>query len=813
MDILNRSKYPPNLKWAGLISALFFIVQISGDHVFNKTNTLKMALLYFVVTTLLIAHKASSIKRVQPKLFLILLLPVIATLPGLMMSQGKYSYSFPYELSGQVLCIAWCYLLASTPNAINSTKKISLIIIPVTFYVCIVGLFEKSGLSPLTRFNINPFETYWLQDPIIYQGTVSRIKSTFGNINYFASFLIQLVPILIALFYLHLQQPSKSNYTRVAARLFLFMVLIMAIACLFLTETRAAIFALTATFLVTLFGYLLNYKKRYIPFFVIGACILGILICVVVESDNRVGTLLNYEGWRSRVISWQAAINSIQAAPFFGYGLGSSYELFFNFMDVNSSIKIPNNSFNHAHSEPLEVLQEGGGLGLAIYLLFWGWLFILGIKYTIQKSNDRNTRIMVLAVLCGLLAYHVHGLFSVAPRMIAARMTAYTLVAFLLALTQEQLKIKPTNSNSKLSAALLIIGLVISTSWLIPYASSQYRYAKSLTESSPSNPTMRWTQTSRDIYTLYKVALTAAQLQQPDKLQRSASRLKELFPHFRNIDYLSSYSHFLISNLHIAQTEAKLIQLNNRYQIDTGILLSGLAIIEKNENEFKAQLTIAIQSLACKENLIDCDTAHIKTIVGDMYSPIQFIAKPEKITVFIDHSFLTEIRNKANLYSQSTDASINKLKLEYARLLGSSNFFRPESIATVKLTTKDHDTVVKYIKAKNFIKTSKQAQHKIYLSELMTSDSLFQQISIYHRINQQFTSKIYSANRDIDEAKQQILNKFDLDTFIKRRNLQLALASWLALTTEIAATQLDKTNVPSKMASDFKYPEHLKESM
>ncbi len=585
--------------WVLLIPMLFFLVHLSGDHVFNKTNTLKMVLLLIVSSILLVAKLKSKSFTQKPALLLLLLSPLLATFPGLAISQGQYSYSFPYEFIGQLLCVIWCYLLVTTPNAINTPKKIAGLFIPVVVFVCLIGVIEKMGLNPLIRFYINPFESNWQPGPEIYMRPVSRIKSTFGNINYFASFLIQLVPLCVTLFYIWWHQTNTSKSSTYINRIALTGLTVLIFSCLIFTGTRAAIMALILSSSAISMLYLFVYKRAISNYFLlISIGMAALLFFILSEYDQRFSELLDIDAWHSRIVPWQTAINAIKKAPFFGYGLGSSYELFFNFMDIDASIRISNGSYNHVHAEPLEILQEGGIFGLLIYMLFWGWIFLIGSRFIFKSENSSHLRLIVKAILCGLLAYHIHGLFSVAPRMIPARMTAYTLVALLLILTKQNRIQERSHDGSKWPMYLIGLCLIASLAWLAPYAKYQYLYSKALASNTPNIQMIELAKSSTDVYTLHKAALSAAELNDAEALNSVTSNLNQLFPHYRKADYLSAYGKVLSNDIDKAKQEGLQVQSVNQYQVDTGILLGAISIIQLDESEFKKQFSFALKSLA-----------------------------------------------------------------------------------------------------------------------------------------------------------------------------------------------------------------------
>ncbi len=787
-----------NGKWALLITVLFFLVHLSGDHVFNKTNTLKMVLLLLVSAIFLVIKLRSKSFDQQPMLLLVLLSPLLATLPGLAISQGQYSYSFPYEFIGQLLCVIWCYLLATTPQALNTPKKMAYLFIPVIAFVSIIGIIERMGLNPLIRFGINPFESNWQHGPEVYMGPVSRIKSTFGNINYFASFLIQLIPLCIILCALKWRQVYTSTPAAYINRIAITAFILLVFSCIIFTGTRAAIMALITSFTAILILYLFTYKKPQRLYLLLGiTAVVVSLFFLLSEYDQRFNHLLSIDAWHSRLMPWQTAINSINQAPLLGYGIGSSYELFFNFMDTDASIRIHNGSYNHVHAELLEVLQEGGLFGLIIYILFWGWVYLIATRFIVDNKKPTDLRLIIAAIICGLTAYHIHGVFSVAPRMVVARMTAYTLVALLVVLTQRSsVRSKMSNLN-KWPLYFIAICLIISTLWLAPYAKSQYLYAKALASSTPNTQIIELAKSSTDVYTLHKAALSAAKLNDTDALKNITTNLKQLFPHYRKTDYLSAYGSALSNQTTKAKNEALQSQALNLYQRDTGVLLTSISITHLDEVGFRKQFSIALKSLACKANIINCELTKTKTLIGNMQLPIQFINKPGKVTTLIDGRFLPYLKNKANSLVLDNDAAINELTLEYAQFLSNSGMFSPKNLATAKLDYQDHQFIESHIKAQRFITKSNDIQIEAYQSRIQSHDSLFAQISKYFAVSKQFITRQKQARKVIKSTTRKLADKVDMQAFLNRRDLQLQLASWLAQSTHLAATLLDK-QLPSR---------------
>ncbi len=320
-------------------------------------------------------------------------------------------------------------------------------------------------------------------------------------------------------------------------------------------------------------------------------------------------------------------------------------------------------------------------------------VFFIGIKHLEKTGLDKNTGLLISSILVGLLAYHIHGLVSLSPRMIASRATAYTLVAFLLILIDQT----PSKQVSRNYNIIIATCLILSLCWLVPYTSSQFRYSHSLVDQPQPEKPLNITNQQHSIESLYLNAFTAANHQNPKKLLQLAKKIDAYFPHFKKNDYLLSYGHLLNKDVGLAKFKANSFQDRNRYQVETGVLLSGIAIIEDNKHEFNKQFEIAFTSLGCQKGVIYCELSEVKVITGKMKNPINIIATKHKATIIIDHQFYPLIYNEA-LYGPSFDPSqLKESALKYAKILGQSSYFKPLGTPNKRLTPADHLKIKKYL--------------------------------------------------------------------------------------------------------------------
>jgi O-antigen ligase len=114
-----------------------------------------------------------------------------------------------------------------------------------------------------------------------------------------------------------------------------------------------------------------------------------------------------------RLNRWNCAIRMWRERPLTGWGPGTYMFLYapFQFSYEKTIISTNFGDLGNAHSEYLGPLAETGVPGTISVLV----IFIMSIYYgmrVIRKTKNRNERILVIAVLVGLITYYVHGFLN-----------------------------------------------------------------------------------------------------------------------------------------------------------------------------------------------------------------------------------------------------------------------------------------------------------------------------------------------------------------------------------------------------------------
>jgi O-antigen ligase len=159
----------------------------------------------------------------------------------------------------------------------------------------------------------------------------------------------------------------------------------------------AAVVSTLAVLLITLFKFIKSKNTQVkILISLISLFIIVLAILFTLYKIDFFGSRWKYafesSEWLGRVVPWAAAWESIKAAPWFGFGLGSSYNLYFTFVPADARLFVSTYNYNHAHSEYLEYIQESGLLGAIGFLIFLGYFFsIIYINKILKKYIHLKT--------------------------------------------------------------------------------------------------------------------------------------------------------------------------------------------------------------------------------------------------------------------------------------------------------------------------------------------------------------------------------------------------------------------------------------
>lgn len=610
-----------------LPAIVFFAVNSTHSYMFYQVNSFKIFMVFVGVTIIaligdLITPQKYD-KSIPWKWVLFAALPLLATIPGLIWYQAEYNYNFPYELSTSLVLLVWIiYLLRGT----QQEKDLH----PFLFLLGLTVIYAGAW-AILERFGMDPFNFGGQQ--------VMRVKSTFGNINYFAGFLVVMTPVMLTL-----AIPSRGIDTSSGKGIlksipsvnwYFIIVFIFALVSLILTRSRAG---MSATIISTacLIGFYLiafapqKYRKRILMGFLalILLAITALILAILFQEHlptSRYTRLLTLRGWTPRLGSWTAAVESILSSPIIGYGLGSSYNLYFQFADPNARLYWHEHSYNHAHSEPLEYLQESGLVGLVVFVLFWGFLALSLIRLFSHNERSLFSKKLAIGVLCAFIGYHLQSFFSVAPRMMVTKLPLYTMIAVAIFLIGKYKTVESDDTSNRLfldrikglAPSLLI--LVITAYLYIPWIIGQYKFVKIQRQ----RPSLRKAEQLEamvkeypDAYALDFLSHIQVQYRRVDQLQETLNTIDEVLPYYRELGHTKAVLAVLQRDLEKAKKAALTYQSEqDRYFHPTILLLMGLSLDTNDYPVFKTQLELLTRKLIFDKRLytsFDADDVQIE---------------------------------------------------------------------------------------------------------------------------------------------------------------------------------------------------------
>jgi len=314
-------------------------------------------------------------------------------------------------------------------NSIRGEKQINRIINTVIIIgaaLGIYGIFQYNGID----------FSFW-------KGNTGRnqVFGLFGNVNYFAEYLIAPLSLAISLFF-----TTKNRKRKI---LFLIGILAMGIS-LILTFTRSSYLALGVSLIFMFFLFILSRGKRFIKenkkifIIILTAIIIVAFLFIIPNTLNKPGTVISQIKGRTsiktlkntftsggRIYIWKFTGLMIKDHPILGTGIGTykyntlRYQAKFLEQGDNRSIYTYRWA-DKAHNEYLQLWAELGTIGLAIFLWFIIIYFNQGIRY-LKRQKDEQKQGITIGLMGAIVAVLVDGIFGF-PLHLSATIVLFWLV-------------------------------------------------------------------------------------------------------------------------------------------------------------------------------------------------------------------------------------------------------------------------------------------------------------------------------------------------------------------------------------------------
>jgi O-antigen ligase len=228
------------------------------------------------------------------------------------------------------------------------------------------------------------------------------IKASFAHKNIFAEVIFLTIPFTCYAFIV----TRKKIYGAIVA---------FALVMIGLSFSRAVIFALFASGLITVIVYLRANRKSNIKarriWFGIGASIFVLSLAYFILRFTPIGNPIFFyyhhrDTVNERIILWRATWQLIQSHPFFGWGLGSwkVVSMQYAMLGLRNYITF----FQQPHNDLLWILSEQGLVSFLFLASAWIFLLIKLVSGIFKKPSEAFNYCLLIA----LLGYFVYSNFG-----------------------------------------------------------------------------------------------------------------------------------------------------------------------------------------------------------------------------------------------------------------------------------------------------------------------------------------------------------------------------------------------------------------
>jgi O-antigen ligase/tetratricopeptide (TPR) repeat protein len=385
-----------------------------------------------------------------------------------------WSNSFFISLKELPLFLAGPLLYFVITNSINDERQINRIL---DILLLVGGLF---GIYGIFQYNGIDF-SFWARNIGRQQ-----VFGLFGNVNYFAEYLIVPLPIAVSLFF-----ASRNKFKKI---LLLIAILAMGTS-LIVTFTRGSYLSFGVSLIFMFFVFLISRGKNFIKnnkkIFIIALVAIIIITFLFVipnplnESDTVISkiksrisiTQISQDfSFKRRIATWKFTGMMIKDHPLIGSGIGTfkyntlRYQAEFFAQGENRSL-YPHGFADKAHNEYLQLWAEIGIVGLGIFIWLIISYFRFGLKI-LRRIKDGYIQGIIIGLMGVVVAVLVDGIFGFPLHLPA------TIVLFWLALgltvavglkdetKAQEIKMIRGNSNIFRFKPLLYIGIILFTIFL-----------------------------------------------------------------------------------------------------------------------------------------------------------------------------------------------------------------------------------------------------------------------------------------------------------------------------------------------------------
>ena len=330
-----------------------------------------------------------------------------------------------------VLSLIW------SNSVFTSLQQLPLFLIgPFLYFIIINNIRQQQQINRIltifliigSLFGIYGILQYNGIDFVLWAKNVGRLKifGLFGNVNYFAEYLIVPLPIAVSLFFV-----SRNKFKKI---LLLIGILAMGVSLIF-TFTRGSYlgFGISLIFMFSLFVFsrgkiFIRENKRFFIIIFLAIIVTAFLFVIPnplnkpdtviskIKSRASISQLTQGHSIKRRIATWKFTALMIKDHPLIGSGIGTfryntlKYQAKFFEQGENRSL-YPSGFADKAHNEYLQIWAELGIIGLLIFI----WLIICYFNYGIKilkKIKDHYRQSLIIGLMGSVVAVLTDALFG-----------------------------------------------------------------------------------------------------------------------------------------------------------------------------------------------------------------------------------------------------------------------------------------------------------------------------------------------------------------------------------------------------------------
>ena len=438
------------------------------------------------------------------------------------------------------------------------------------------------------------------------------VNAGFGNKNFFAGYIIFLIPLVLSLALVHPQQPPHllssplggeegKERGKIYNKIILFLLFLLYSFALVLTKSQAAYLA---TFISILFLFILYSRNRKIAllktFFILFFLFLISYFSNFYFVDQITGNV--------RFLVWKGTLKMIKVHPFLGWGPGTLSLHYPNYRLPDYFLqKAVAPITDHAHCEYLEILAESGVFGLFLFISFIFFIFREGFKYhpphyplpLREGKRGEGERAIIIGLLSGILAILMDNLLSTNLRQSFTPILLFFALGLVVSYSKGKMRDpspKAQGDTRKFSSrfSALIFSLLILFLSLAGFNTVRkdvvagFYLKKSLEarlkKNFPQSIAYYKKTISIDKFNLiayYKLAFAYGVLKKYDQALSTYEKLYPLSPHYAQIDKNMAVLYYTEGRLSASLSYFRQAEKLNPYDVDVLCSIASIFIIKK----------------------------------------------------------------------------------------------------------------------------------------------------------------------------------------------------------------------------------------